>query len=71
MGQFLALLTIRIKDFAASGLTAIEDRRLSEDCGERRSADILSPPLIADPRWRLVLRPQSPQSAIASERYRN
>jgi hypothetical protein len=58
-------MRLRIEDscglriLADSGLTAIEDRRLSEDRGETRSAHILNPPLIADPRWLLVLRPQS------------
>jgi len=27
---------LRIEDFAASGLTTIDDQRLSEDCGEER-----------------------------------
>ena len=59
-----------MEDIAASGLTDIEDRRLPEDRGEGRSAHILSPHLIADSQWHLVLRPQNPQSAIAGERRR-
>jgi hypothetical protein len=38
-----------------------------KDCGEP-FAHILSPPLISNPGWQLVLRPHSPQFAIASER---
>src|SRR5688572_12559549 len=52
---------LRIEDFAASGLSAIDNRRLIEDCGESirgRFPLILSPQLVADPRWSLVLRPQ-------------
>src|SRR5688500_3995665 len=61
-------LRLRAEDFAASGLTAINDCGLSEDRGEKRSAVFplfLSPHSLANPRWLLVLRPQflSPQSA--------
>ena len=64
VGQFRGIhLRLRI-GIADSGLMAIEDRRLSEDRGERCSTQILSPPLIADPRLLLVLRPQSQSEAV-------
>ena len=62
-------LRLRTEDFADSGLTSIDDRRLSEDRGEgfpRIVCPILGPPLVVDPRWPLVLRPQ--ESSIRNRR---
>ncbi len=66
------------EDPAASGPTAIDDRRLSaneEPCGpaievavrfspQLSIRDVLSPQSVADHRWQLVLRPQSPNLSI-------
>src|SRR5688500_723931 len=57
---WVMLFGLRIEDIAASGLTAIYDRGLSEDRGgAKRTSGLRGPHLVADPRWPLVPRPQS------------
>jgi hypothetical protein len=56
----------RIADFAASGPTAIDDRRLIEDGGQsRRSSVVLSSPQPAiSPQLSIVVGPEAAKSAI-------